>query len=102
MWWTAALLALGVTGCASSAWRPAVATGCGHCESGVALARNRPTDGPTYPWTRGAGRGSVVSPLGDTPGERDLDTAGSWGLSPRTSCTVCTPPQPGKGVAGVK
>lgn len=102
VWWTAALLAVGATGCASSGQGPAVAAGCGHSESGVALARIRPSGDLTYPWTWGAGRGSVVSPLGDAPGERDLDTAGNWGLKPQNYCTICASVHPTKGVAGVK
>jgi hypothetical protein len=100
--WVAALLALGVTGCASSGRHSAVANGCGHGDTGVALARNRAADGPTYPWTWGAGRGSVVSPLGDAPGERDLDTSGNWGLDRCACCNLCMPTQPGKSLAGKK
>lgn len=86
-------LAFYATGCVSTENRAAASMGM-QCQNGNALVQESSANGSGWPWTWGAGRGSVVSPIGDAPGERDLDALRDWRWDRQPPCLSCGPGRP--------
>jgi len=81
-------MAFYATGCVSTANRTAANLSL-PCPDGHALAQPSSAEGSGWPWPWGAGRGSAVAPVGDAPGERDLDALRDWRWERQPPCLSC-------------